>query len=159
MRKFAITILSAVTLAALISGCSSDADAKTDVFQYQHSYVGDNSAVGSILRQLNSHGELDKISLHTSEKPYGITVQYKELQAENLQEESKETAFNNASYLFTLIQNAEWVTFQFPHDEYTVEKKSLEALFKKKLSSIENEEELKQLLKEYNTQENLAQLF
>ncbi|MED1568648.1 DUF4825 domain-containing protein [Bacillus paramycoides] len=49
----------------LLSGCSLNADSKTDLFQYKNSYVGDNSAVGNIVKQLAHNKELNQISLET----------------------------------------------------------------------------------------------
>ncbi|MGE7636012.1 DUF4825 domain-containing protein [Bacillus paramycoides] len=65
MKRITISFISLLSLMILLSGCSLNADSKTDLFQYKNSYVGDNSAVGNIVKQLAHNKELNQISLET----------------------------------------------------------------------------------------------
>ncbi|WP_228275784.1 DUF4825 domain-containing protein [Gracilibacillus oryzae] len=83
------------------------------MFQYKNSYVGDNSAVGNIVNELAHSKELNQISLQTKTEPYGITLEYNDIDAEQVEEEMKHMVISNATFLFALIKNADWITFQF----------------------------------------------
>ncbi|MFJ8456979.1 DUF4825 domain-containing protein [Bacillus paramycoides] len=65
MKRITISFISLLSLMILLSGCSLNADSKTELFQYKNSYVGDNSAVGNIVKQLAHNKELNQISLET----------------------------------------------------------------------------------------------
>ena len=138
----------------VLSGCSQNADSKADIFQYKNSYVGDNSAVGNIVNQLNHSNELKQISLHTKEQPYGITLEYNDITAKNADKEMKKTIIANATYLFALIQNVDWVTFKFSTNEFTVTKTEVQHWYNNNLDGLENEEDLKNLIKGYLNSED-----
>ncbi|WP_336046562.1 DUF4825 domain-containing protein [Solibacillus ferritrahens] len=138
----------------VLSGCSQNADSKADIFQYKNSYVGDNSAVGNIVNQLNHSNELKQISLHTKEQPYGITLEYNDITAKNADKEMKKTIIANATYLFALIQNVDWVTFKFSTNEFTVTKTEVQHWYNNNLDGLENEEDLKNLIKDYLNSED-----
>lgn len=107
-------------LAALfLYGCSTG-DKKEDIFQFKDSFAGDNSAVGNIAHHLRGSEHLEGFELKTKEKPYGIILNYDLLESEQYY---KETAIYNASFLFSLVQNAEWITFNFDNREYKITKK------------------------------------
>ncbi|MEK3764367.1 DUF4825 domain-containing protein [Solibacillus sp. FSL K6-4121] len=143
----------------VLSGCSQNADSKLNIFQYKNSYVGDNSAVGNIVNQLAHSNELKQISLHTKEQPYGITLEYNDITAKNANKEIKETVIANATYLFALIQNVDWVTFKFPATEFTVTKTEIQHWYNIQLDGFENEEDLKNLIKEHLNSENSVNQF
>lgn len=147
MGKYFILLL----LFVFLSGCSPDTNAsEVDVFQYKNAYVGDNSAVGNILMNLHGSEHYNGFQLHTTEEPYGITANYG-MTASELNKE--EIVFNNASYLFALIQNADWVTFRFEMvngaEEYTISRDILQAEYEMDLREIDDEDELKQLIEEF----------
>lgn len=48
-----------------------------DLIKYKGSYVGDNSSVGSIIKNLPANEYSAGFSLQTSKEPYEITVNYK----------------------------------------------------------------------------------
>ena len=144
----------------VLSGCSQNADSKLNIFQYKNSYVGDNSAVGNIVNQLAHSNELKQISLHTKEQPYGITLEYNDITAKNADKEIKETVIANATYLFALIQNVDWITFKFSANEFTVTKTEVQHWYNNKLDGFENEEDLKNLIKEQiNSEDSVNQFF
>ncbi|WP_225231343.1 DUF4825 domain-containing protein [Solibacillus faecavium] len=143
----------------VLSGCSQNADSKADIFQYKNSYIGDNSAVGNIVNQLNDSNELKQISLHTKEQPYGITLEYNDITAKS-DKEIKKTVIENATYLFALIQNVDWVTFKFSANEFAVTKTEIQHWYNNQLDGFENEEDLKKLIKDHlNSEDSVNQFF
>lgn len=160
MKRITIFYTSILLVLIVLSGCSQNADSKVDIFQYKNSYVGDNSAVGNIVNQLTHSNELKQISLHTKEQPYGIALEYNDLTAENEDKEMKKTVIANATYLFALIQNVVWVTFKFSANEFTVTKTEVQHWYNNKLDGFENEEDLKNLIKEHlNSEDSVNQFF
>lgn len=131
-----------------LSGCnSSDTNVDNDdIFQFKDSFVGDNSAVGNIANQLPGAEHLNGFELKTNEEPYGINLYYDWI--ESLQE-YKETVIYNATFLFALVQNVDWITFYFENHEYTITKEKLQAWYGKELSEVQNEDELRSLIQEH----------
>lgn len=130
----------------LLSACNSNENnTSKDLFQYKDSYVGDNSAVGNILYQLPGAEDLNNFELKTSDEPYGIIINYSGIKSANAY---KEMVIHNATFLFTLIQNVDWITFNFDDRNITIEKEQLEGGYSKDLSNIQKEEELIELLDE-----------
>lgn len=89
------------------------------LFEHRTAYVGNNSAVGEIVRLLKfpSDVEYDRIELQTSAKPYGVTVCFdatpKVKAAYHTSEPKNIGVFReNACILFSLIENADKVTFR-----------------------------------------------
>src|SRR3954453_2013029 len=93
----------------LLSGCNSnDRNINNDIFQFKDTFVGDNSAVGNIANQLPGAEQLNGFELKTKEEPYGIILNYDWIESE---QEYNETVTYNATFLFTLVQNVDWITF------------------------------------------------
>lgn len=137
-------------------GCNAD-NKNEDIFQYKDSFVGDNSAVGNIINQLRSGENLEGIELRTKAKPYGIILNYDWLASE---QDYKETAIFNATYLFVLVQNADWITFHFGDQEYEITRKNLQEWYGKEISEINNEDDLRELTEEYlKDEKQVDQLF
>lgn len=127
-----------------LSACkSNDTNTNDDIFQYKNSFVGDNSAVGNIANQLPGSDQLNGLELQTNEEPYGIILNYDWIESE---QEYKETVVNNATFLFTLIQNADWITFHSALAEYTITKENLQDWYGKELSGFQNEDDLRELI-------------
>ncbi|UOQ83333.1 DUF4825 domain-containing protein [Gracilibacillus salinarum] len=150
--------------ALLFTGCSSnnEVQSQSNIFTYNNSVIGDNSAVIAIINHLQHNKEFKEISLQTKEEPYGMTITYNELEATELEKEYKETAIYNATFLFALIENAEWVTFKFgdENDEYKLSKEDLQTAFDKPLSDFTNEEEVTTFVQKQLKDENkINQLF
>jgi hypothetical protein len=159
VKRVPIYFISVLSLMIMLSGCNQDANSKIDLFQYKNSYVGDNSAVGNIINQLAHNKDLNQISLDTKEQPYGIILEYKEIDAENLDQEMKEVVISNATYLFTLINNVEWIIFKFPDQEFTVTKEELQGWYNTNLDEFENEEDLETLIQEHLKSEDAVNQF
>ena len=124
---------------ALLYGCNAN-NKNGNIFQFKDSFVGDNSAVGNIANQLRSGENLEGFELKTKEKPYGIILNYDWLESE---QNYKETAIFNATFLFSLVQNVDWITFNFDNREYKITKGNLQEWYGKELSEFKNEDELK----------------
>lgn len=160
VKRITIYFISLLSLMILLSGCSLNADSKTDLFRYKNSYVGDASAVGNISRQLAHGKELNEYSLETTKEPYGITLEYKNIDVKKVDKEMKETVISNATFLFALIKNVDWITFKFPDQEFTVTKEKLQDWYKNKLDGFENEQDLKKLIQEHlKSQDSVNQFF
>lgn len=133
-----------------LSGCHSNSNnTNVDLFQYKGSYVGDNSAVVNSVIHLEGAKHFSGLELKTKEEPYGIIVNYDWMESEL---NDKETAITNASYLFTLIQNVDWITFHFEMvdgmEEYKISREKLQAWYGIELKEIDNENKLKELIQE-----------
>nr|WP_222439463.1 DUF4825 domain-containing protein [Sporosarcina sp. BP05] len=138
-----------------LSGCNTN-NKNGNLFQYKDSFVGDNSAVGNIANQLRSGENLEGFELKTKEKPYGIILNYDWLESE---QNYKETAIFNATFLFSLVQNVDWITFNFDNREYKITKGNLQEWYGKELSEFKNEDELRKYIQEYLKDENKVNQF
>lgn len=160
VKRITIYFISLVSLFIVLSGCHLSADSKTDLFQYKNSYVGDNSAVLNIVNELTHHQELDQISLETEKEPYGITLEYKDIETNNVDKEMKDTVITNSTFLFALIKNVEWITFKFPDKEFSVTKEKLQDWYHIPLDRFENEQDLKELIEKHlKSEESVHQFF
>ncbi|MGD7043088.1 DUF4825 domain-containing protein [Jeotgalibacillus proteolyticus] len=150
MRQKNSFLLISSLIMLFLSGCnSSDNNADVDLFQYKGSYVGDNSAVINSVNHLQGAKHFSGVELKTKDEPYGITVNYNWFDSGL---DDKETAINNASYLFTLIQNVDWIKFDFEMVEevyeYKITRENLQELYGIEFSEIDNEVKLKGLIQE-----------
>lgn len=136
MRKVII-----ILLVVILSGCSTG-EVDSGVFEYKGSNVGDNSSVGKIIHHLEEKEQIEGFELSTNEEPYGITVNYNGL-------EDEETAVYYATYLFTLITNADWVSIHFNDAEITITKDDLQGWYGEDLEKIDSEEELLDLIENH----------
>ncbi|WP_245732804.1 DUF4825 domain-containing protein [Salinibacillus kushneri] len=145
-----IFLLFSLLVMFFLSGCHSNSNnTNVDLFQYKGSYVGDNSAVVNSVIHLEGAKHFSGLELKTKEEPYGIIVNYDWMESEL---NDKETAITNASYLFTLIQNVDWITFHFEMvdgmEEYKISREKLQAWYGIELKEIDNENKLKELIQE-----------
>ncbi|WP_306453957.1 DUF4825 domain-containing protein [Bacillus sp. FJAT-45350] len=142
----------ALLVVLFLSGCNSnDTNTTSDIFRFKDSFVGDNSAVGNIANQLPGGEHMIGFELKTNEEPYGIILNYDWVDSE---QNYKETAIYNATFLFALIQNVDWITFNFEIGEYTLTRENLQDWYGMELRDINNEEELGALIQEYIEDEN-----
>ncbi|KRU23791.1 hypothetical protein VT91_15180 [Clostridium sporogenes] len=108
-----------------------------DLIKYKGTFVGDNSSVGNIIKNLPANEYSAGFSLQTSKEPYEITVNYKT--NENLGEENynkfwkdkkvEELLEKNAVILLSLITNAEIIKFNVENigeESYKYDRKNLE---------------------------------
>ncbi|MEZ0481873.1 DUF4825 domain-containing protein [Planococcus sp. SSTMD024] len=135
----------------LISACSpSPAAEEPDLFEYEGAAVGNNSAVVNTIIQLPAAENFTGIKLETKEQPYGINVFYDWTETSS---SDKETAAHNATYLFALIDNAEWIQFDFDTgagvEQYRLTRERLQAWYGVDLTSVDKQKELEELLDQY----------
>ncbi len=157
MSKMIRLLSFSLLIMLFLSGCNSKETNSTDIFQYKDSYVGDNSAIGNIANQLPAAQHLNGFELKTNEEPYGIIFNYDWLATE---EEYKETEIYNASFLFSLVKNLDWITFHFESANYTISRETLEKWYGIQLSEIESEVALTELIHDFLKDENkVNQLF
>ena len=153
-------MLKLLSCSLLVISVASGCDTKTteeDVFQYKNAYVGDNSAVINIVNRSMQSERFRGLELKTKETPYGIILNYDGSESEN---NDKRTVIYNATYLFALIQNAEWITFNFDHQEYKITKDALIEWYGEDFSTLQSEEELKTLIqKRWDDEYKVNQLF
>ncbi|KAA0547069.1 DUF4825 domain-containing protein [Bacillus sp. BGMRC 2118] len=149
----------------LLSGCNTNEvkNDQEDLFSYKDSYVGDNAAVGHITKALPSPGgeSVSSLELKTKEEPYGVIVKYKDVALTGTIEKNyKETALYNATFLFTLVHNAEWVQFNFVEESVKVNRDELQEWYGKNLSGFESEDEVTALIQnQLKNESNLHDYF
>lgn len=156
LLKLPSCLLSAVLM---VSGCNSKGNDK-DLFNYKGSHVGDTSAVGNILNKLPFTGYSKDFELQTGEKPYGVILNYDDSESET---ERKEIIVYTATYLFILVQNVDWIKYNFDGQEYQVNKQELQNWYgqdlNKEMSTFKNQDELNVLIdKQLNDEEKVKQL-
>lgn len=159
MRKITTGFFISLLVFLFLSGCNSNSNGvvNEDLFQYKDSYVGDNSAVGNIAKQLPSPtGEqISELELKTTEPPYGIVLNYVPAETtDQIAADYKELALYNATFIFALVKNADWVDFKFVEKEYRVTRESLESWYGKDLSEFKSEDELSKFTQKYFEDEN-----
>ncbi|SEI00235.1 protein of unknown function [Halobacillus karajensis] len=137
----------------LLNGCYST-NANEDLFDFKGSFIGDNSAVGNIVKHLPNGEHLKGFELKTKEEPYGIILNYEGIEAEEIEKKYKETAIYNATFIFALVQNAEWVTFKFEDQVYQLTKENLQHSYGADLSDYSSEDDLKKRIQKYLEDEN-----
>lgn len=148
-------------VALIVSGCDSKSrdgeplDIKFgyvgDLFKYKDAYVGDNSAVGNIVSRLKNAEQFKRFELKTDEEPYGIILNYS---LEESEQDYKEIIIYNSTFLFTLIQNADWIMFNFENEEYTITKEKLKNWYGEEFTGMQSEDEVKTFIQKHSDDEN-----
>ncbi|TSB24442.1 DUF4825 domain-containing protein [Psychrobacter sp. YGAH215] len=156
MKKMLKLLSCSLLVISVASGCNTKT-IEEDVFQYKNAYVGDNSAVINIVNHSMQSDKFRGLELKTKETPYGIILNYDGSESEK---NDKRTVIYNATYLFALIQNAEWITFNFKHQEYKITKDALIEWYGEDFSTLQSEEELKTLIQNnWDDEYRVNQLF
>lgn len=146
MKHKSLLKLSACLLLAvlMLNGCETkNTTTKQDLFQYKGSYVGDGSAVGNILNHLPVTGYSKDYELQTAQAPYGIILNY---DGSETKQERQKIIIYTATYLFTLIRNVDWITYNFDGQEYKLTKQTLQQWYNNDLTGIQNEDDIKSLI-------------
>ncbi|EPD50546.1 hypothetical protein HMPREF1210_02515 [Paenisporosarcina sp. HGH0030] len=164
MKKMTIYFLYSLSILLFLNGCNPNnnvnGDKNANVFQYDGSFIGDNSAVINIINKLKHGEDFKEVSLETKVEPYGMTLKYEDIEESMIEKEYKETVIYNATFLFTLVENAEWITFNFEDQQYKITKEELQDWYGKELSEFTSEEELKNLIqKQIADEKKVDQLF
>ena len=156
MKKMLKLLSCSLLVISVASGCNTKTT-EEDVFQYKNAYVGDNSAVINIVNNSMQSDNFKGLELKTKKTPYGILLNYDGSESEK---NDKRTVIYNATYLFALIQNAEWITFDFDHQEYKITRKALIEWYGEDFSTLQSEKELKTLIQNnWDDEYRVNQLF
>ena len=116
-----------------------------------------NSAVINIVNHSMQSDNFKGLELKTKETPYGIILNYDGSESEK---SHKKTVVYNATYLFALIQNVEWITFNFDHQEYKITKDALIEWYGEDFSKLQSKKELKTLIQNnWDDEYRVNQLF
>ncbi|NFS06531.1 DUF4825 domain-containing protein [Clostridium botulinum] len=128
-----------------------------DLIKYKGTYVGDNSSVGSIIKNLPANEYSAGFSLQTTKEPYEVTVNYKT--NENLGEESynkfwkdkkvEELLEKNSVVLLYLIPNAKIIKFNVENigeESYKYDRKNLEQKYENLKSLFKDNDSLNKFL-------------
>lgn len=156
-KTFTALLLSIVLI--VVTGCGAASSNEDNIFQYRNSYVGDNSAVNAIAQHLPApNGEqLSNIELQTTTEPYGVTLNY-ELQEQQSDvepgEDYKKVAITSSAIMLALVQNADYVTLSYVHDQFTVTKDDMNLWLGKPLNTFVSELQLTSYMEFYLEDEN-----
>lgn len=141
MKKIMPYLILLSLLLTILSGCKSSNNSSQDIFQYKGSYLGNNSDVLGIIHQLPQSKVFNQIILQTQKKPYGMTIKY------GYESGSLENnVVNNATFMFTLVNNVDSITFEYPNEKFTLSRQQLQQWYGKDLSEIRTEKDLKKLI-------------
>lgn len=126
------------------------ASEQPDLFEYEGAVVGNNSAVFNTLNHLIGAQHFNGFELETKQQPYGIIASYDWAEAES---SNKKAAVHNATYLFALIDNVEWVQFDFDTgagvEQYRLSREQLQDWYELDLTGIDEQKKLEELLKQH----------
>lgn len=157
MKKIVTLLFCSVCVIFLLNGCNSNVSnsniSNQGLLQYKDSYIGDNSAVVNIVRQLPESNHFDKVELHTNNKPYGMTLYYNNINTDDGQQKHREIVVHNATWIFTLVSNADWITFHIDDQEYNISKEKLQNWYGLELRKVNSEDELNTLINEKDKSE------
>ena len=164
MRKMIRILFFSVLILFFLNGCSSNEGVEQeDLFQFKDSFVGDAGAVGNITRQLpKPNGEqISGLELKTTEEPYGIILNYGTAEkSADIETNYQELALYNATFILSLIKNAEWVTFNFNQHVFNISREDLETFYGKDLREFTSEDELSMFIqKNLEDEDKVSQFF
>ncbi|MDU4546882.1 MAG: DUF4825 domain-containing protein [Clostridium botulinum] len=169
-NKLKILIPLIIILSLNLVGCGMNSEKKSkeniknnskaetyDLIKYKGTYIGDNSSVGSIIKNLPANEYSAGFSLQTSKEPYEITVNYKT--NKNLGEENYNKFWSdkkadkllekNAVVLLSLIPNAEIIKFNVDNigeESYKYDRKNLEQKYGNLKNLFKDNDSLKKFL-------------
>ncbi|WP_246943596.1 DUF4825 domain-containing protein [Bacillus pinisoli] len=135
-------LLSIFIILFISIGCTST-DERDDIFKWKGTYVGDNSSVAGILNSLQNKDNLNGFELQTKEEPYGIILHYDDLSI-------KEDILYNATFIFALIHNADWITFTNGMQRTTITRSELHDWYGTNLNSKESTEDLVEMINRFS---------
>jgi len=134
-------LLVGLILSFLVLGCTNNTSQSNQSFfeTYRHTQIGDNSNVGGILSSLEWDNPYNGFELFTNEEPYGMLIHFDgPLTSENM--------VANASYLFTLIDNLDYVIYETSNDTLQIYRQELEDFYQIPFNEIESQDQLDLLI-------------
>lgn len=171
MNNYLQLMMSALIIATTFTACDIKGTAETDfendsnsiqsqvhknVFAYKGAYVGDNSAVINIANQLKGAEYIHSFELKTDKAPYGVIIKYN---LPNLDNDFKKIAINDATYLFTLLRNADFINFRMANEDVILTKAMLIKWYGDDFTNIDNEQQLKAFIMTHLDENNIDELF
>jgi hypothetical protein len=154
-KKMMKYVFLSLFLSLFITGCNTESES-VDLFQYKDSFIGDASAVSAIIRHLPNSESFKDMELKTKAEPYGMIVNYKSMMNHK---KMQETIIHNATFLFALVKNADWIQFQFGDQTEEVSRKQLLDWYGQDVISFTNQEDLNEFIQNYVTDERLGEFF
>lgn len=155
MRKLITYLIAGIFMFVILSGCSSRHDAGQELFKYKGSTIGNNSAVVNIINKLPYRKAFNGVSLQTQKKPYGMVIKYG-----NVTGNIKKTVITNATTIFVLVKNADWVTSNFQNWHYTLTRQQLNSWYGEDLYQITDQKDLTNLIQSHlNNDKKINELF
>lgn len=116
--KKQLLVMTIILIIALTVGCTTNQEEPfSTLLSYKNSYVGDATAVAGIIAELPGRNAYSGIMLHTSDKPYGITIKYDITKEGWVNENEQNLMMYNAASLFALIHNVDTITFLLEADK------------------------------------------
>lgn len=123
-----------------------------ELLKNKNSYVGDNSAVGNILYNLDGCQFIKAFSLKTQEQPYGIEISYgikgnfdkNEFDKYWTDEKTKVIFLSNATTLFALVKNVDYLKINLdtePKRRLTISREEMEQFYGKDMRLFAESEE------------------
>lgn len=133
-----------------MNGCNAkEVNENEDIFEFKNSFVGDAGAVGNITMRLpKPTGEqVSGLELKTTEAPYGIILNYSPTEkSEDTETNYKELTLYNATFILSLVKNADWVQFNFVDQEMKVSREELQNFYGKDMREFNQEEDLRMFI-------------
>jgi hypothetical protein len=159
-----VVLASIFVLAACTEEKAIETPKQKGVFQYHTTVIGNNSDVTAIVNELPLHEFVDTLALQTKNEPYELTINFKNEDIGLTAEERDNQVVANAAYMFSLIENVEYIHFVFEDRTYDITKrgmqnwlgilfpmiKSEEYLLEVKEGMVDNPAEIKAFLDVYN---------
>ena len=145
MKRNIVKSFSLIILSVFFVGCSNsiltkDEEAIKFLIKNDSTKIGNASAVGGIVRSLTGNEYFKNMSLQTSNKPYGLVLNYGMSNESNEgdyinywdQDKIKDIIVRNMTFLFILIDNVDSITINLeePIDlSFSIDRQEIEEVY------------------------------
>ena len=126
----------------LLVACSEQE--QQGVFAYKNTYIGDASAVRAVVEQVDGAAHFIQMELYTDLEPYGLQLYYEEL--------TEAQMLANGTYLFSLIQNVDWVHYTVGEQAYELSREQINDTYGIDVRNIHDEAALRKLIEQLQKQ-------
>ncbi|MEE1132734.1 MAG: DUF4825 domain-containing protein [Caryophanon sp.] len=126
----------------LLVACSEQE--QQGVFSYKNTYIGDASSVRAVVEQVDGAAHFIQMELYTDMEPYGVQLHYDEL--------TEEQMLTNGTYLFSLIQNVDWVHYTVGEQAYELSREQINDTYGIDVRNIHDEAALRELIEQLQKQ-------
>lgn len=114
-----------------------------DIFEFKGTYIGSGGTVSQIVNYALEDVNYNGIQLKTDAEPFGVLIPLNESISEKLQQKT-------ALYLFTLIQNIDFVEFKMNEGTVKIETDEFSQRYNLEFETIEDEATLLAIYDELN---------